>query len=114
MLHYFESACDAPADRGECSVLVKPFVCEHCADAFASVRALKSHARRKHGARIEQRFYADADGLCQVCHAQFGSRLRLIAHLSDRRRPKCWLALCHNRSKYRRLSDSAVQALSGA
>ena len=35
------------------------------------------------------RAFAEADGLCPICKTCFNSRLRLLAHLSDTRRPKC-------------------------
>eukprot|EP00973_Karenia_brevis_P073785 10255529-Karenia_brevis.AAC.1 len=56
---------------------------------FASERALRSHQRSKHGLRSSVKCYADADGRCKACRTTFSSRLRLIAHLSDKRRTAC-------------------------
>ena len=33
--------------------------------------------------------YINDSGVCPVCSIVFGSRLRVISHLSDTRRPKC-------------------------
>ena len=35
------------------------------------------------------RYYADSNGVCIACGTNFHSRLRLLAHLVDKRRPKC-------------------------
>ena len=35
------------------------------------------------------RFYAGADGVCPVCGVVLHTRLRLLKHPSDRRRPRC-------------------------
>jgi hypothetical protein len=35
------------------------------------------------------RYYADAKGICPICKTDFKSRIRCLAHLSDRRRTKC-------------------------
>jgi hypothetical protein len=41
------------------------------------------------------RRFANGDGVCQCCASVFSTRLRLIAHLSDARRPACrdWILL---------------------
>ena len=72
-------------------VSVGGFVCSTCTPpaCFASSRALESHQRVKHGVRNSIRTYLDASAKCPSCHSQFGARVSLINHLSDKRRPKC-------------------------
>ena len=75
---------------------VKNYVCDLCAPgpdgsrpAWASQRALESHKRTKHKQLSDMRYYVRADGVCPVCSTAFQSRIRCLAHLSDRRRTKC-------------------------
>ena len=58
---------------------------------FLSKKALDSHIRSRHKVKTEVRILAPESGKCMVCKAQFQSRLRLIAHLSDTRvrRDRC-------------------------
>ena len=72
------------------------FTCSECAvteekSDFDSQKALDSHARAKHGVRCEVRCFAPESGKCPVCKAVLCTRLRLIAHLSDKRvgRDRC-------------------------
>ena len=52
-------------------------------------KALASHGRRLHGIRSPLRFSAGADGRCQACNTVFASRVALLNHLGDTRRPRC-------------------------
>ena len=86
---------DSVADvRTEMPMSCKTFQCNMCPDDaplfFPTHRALKCHQRKAHGCRSSVKKYADADGVCICCGTVFSSRLRLVAHLTDRRRPKCW------------------------
>jgi len=72
------------------------FVCVQCSDAglgarhvFDSQRALDSHSRTKHGVRSDIRTFIGATTVCPSCSVKFSSRVGLITHLSDKRRPKC-------------------------
>ena len=56
---------------------------------FSTSKSLQSHMRAKHKTLCEFRCYVNADGKCPVCLTVFNSRIRCIAHLSDRRRTKC-------------------------
>ena len=64
-----------------------------CSLSFATSKALASYSRMKHGTRTPARVFADKDGHCRACDTVFCSRTRLIANLTDARRPKClkWL-----------------------
>jgi len=76
--------------RGD--VVVRPsFYCDLCpgAPSFLSSKALSMHRRRKHGERCEVRKYAPLSAICPCCKTSFIQRFRLVAHLSDSRRPKC-------------------------
>eukprot|EP00972_Heterocapsa_arctica_P034046 5012250-Heterocapsa_arctica.AAC.1 len=42
-----------------------------------------------HGMRNTMRLFAKADGVCPSCGIQLHTRIRLITHLSDKRRDKC-------------------------
>ena len=66
-------------------------VCEVCTSrpSFKSNKGMLSHLRVVHGSRNCMRLYADANGICNSCKAMFRTRLRLLAHLCDSRRPTC-------------------------
>ena len=57
--------------------------------SFASSKALSSHKRIVHGVRNEIRNYVDGSFKCFACKSVYGSRLAVLTHLSDHRRPKC-------------------------
>ena len=86
---FYESVCDKSRSKAYPEV-VASFVCSKCNQSFAHSKALQSHVRAKHGIRTDRRLYAAADGVCRACNKKFSTRLRLIAHWSDKRRPKCW------------------------
>ena len=75
--------------------------------AFTTGRGLQSHQRAKHGARLQIRCYLSGSK-CPACGTEFVQRLRLIAHVSDSRRPRCrdWLL-----SHCPRLPDAEVAKL---
>ena len=88
-----------------------PHICAECRASFNSARALGMHARISHGQRSFQTNYADSDGICPICSKIFPTRLRLIAHLTERRprggRVPCGLQL----DQARRLSNERVAML---
>ena len=90
-----------------------PHKCDLCPRAFASWRGLAMHERKVHGKQSNVKCFAGADGTCPVCKCQFRTRLRLIAHLTEKRvrgktrRPPCGARLQHRH----RLSDHIVANL---
>ena len=64
-----------------------------CGLAFGDVKSFLQLQRAKHGFRSEARLYAPASCVCEACGTSFCSRTRLVAHLSDAKRPRCleWL-----------------------
>ena len=88
-IFFFASVCDAVA--GAPTERARAFEC-HCGSAFATRRALESHQRAKHGARLAIQDHL-ASARCPSCGKNFHERVRLIAHVSDRRRTACrdWL-----------------------
>ena len=76
-------------------------ICELCPAAFSSWRGLAMHRRIAHGSRTDVRRFAGEDAVCPVCSVIFKSRLRLIAHLTEKRirgsRPPCGTLLSHVR-----------------
>ena len=88
----------APTD-GRCSeTAVEPsaglpvLTCSFCVSSnkqFLSLKAPQSHQRVVHNILSPMRAYADSDGTCPVCKTCFRTRLRLLAHLCDSRRPRC-------------------------
>ena len=93
---FVHSKLDASADGMSPAAAHGAHVCLLCdtpQPAFCSPKALASHQRVKHGIRNPMRAFAEADGRCPVCRTLFHTRLRLLAHLSDERRPKCRDAL---------------------
>ena len=94
-VRFFESVCDrSRVDAPDCAVA--SFQCLACPASFGTSKALQQHSRSKHGARTDRRHYAPADGICQSCNKKFSTRLRLIAHWSDSRRPQCWSWIISN------------------
>ena len=68
------------------------FVCTECPDpqpCFKSEKSLILHKQGSHGRRSQMRFYAPQSGICAVCGVCLQTRLRLLKHLSDRRRDFC-------------------------
>ena len=56
-----------------------------CTATFSTNKAARQHERVVHGCRSPVEQYVGADCRCPVCHKQFGTRWRAIAHLSDPR-----------------------------
>ena len=111
-IFFVESVCDLGTPvLPPTSSPIASFKCDLCNCAFASDRALRSHRRAKHGTRVSQRLYCLADGTCQVCGTRYRSRLRLLAHLCDSRRTRCWEAICARPASYVKLSDSECSRL---
>ena len=107
-VHFTQSRLDAT--RPVEGVALGSVPCDVCGAMFADQRSMQSHRRSKHKIRAPQRFYADSDGMCCVCLINFQSRLRLIAHLSDTRRDKCWQRICSSRD-FPKLPDHKVDEL---
>ena len=109
-LSYSESKCDRVCTQPCTAVLLhRCVVCPAPQPAFKSEKALASHMRVKHGCRSQMRFYTPSDGICLACKTNFQTRLRLLAHLVDVRRPRCRDQILLNRLE--RLSDEEVKAL---
>jgi hypothetical protein len=92
-LFFVDSCCDrTSAPLHEESVARAGHQCRQCTRNFTSSRALESHQRAKHGDRLGIKNYLPS-AVCPACGIDFRDRLRCIAHVSDRRRPKCreWL-----------------------
>ena len=89
-LSYVSSICDKSANVDADASM--DFLCEVCPSphpTFKCTRALQTHMRIKHGCRSEMRYCAPESGICMSCKTNYQSRLRLLAHLVDTRRPKC-------------------------
>ena len=86
-LCFVESSCDREAHSTP-QAQGLTWTCVACALSFASERALKSHRRAKHGERAQIRRYLRTP-VCPCCGTDFVQRLRLLAHVSDSRRPRC-------------------------
>ena len=84
--------------------------CSRCDCSFATHRALESHARAKHGDRLLIKRFVHGT-VCPCCGTDYRDRLRLVAHLSDRRRPHCATWVMAN---VQPLPDSKLQALDAA
>ena len=86
-MHYTESSCDrvAPSMPAGRALL---FTCDTCKASFASSKALCSHRRTKHGHRLAIKDFL-ATAVCPCCKCDYRQRLRLIAHVSESRRPNC-------------------------
>ena len=87
------------------------YSCDECRSTFTNAKALAAHKRTKHGVRVEQRYYSNAQGECQVCKSQFVTHQRLLRHLCDGRRTKCWTAIQGDPQRFKRLSEREVACL---
>ena len=77
---------------------------------FMSVKAMEQHRRIAHRGRSLLRWYLPEDAVCPSCKRQYSSRLRLAAHVNDKRRG----AECKDfilSGKVPKLSSKEVQAL---
>ena len=110
-LHFPESRCDASRDNAHAPAQALNFKCSVCDECFLSSKALECHKRIRHKSRAPQRFYAPASGVCPVCQNVYNSRLRLLAHLCDRRRDRCWKTITVCPSNYTALSPTPVDEL---
>ena len=84
--------------------------CELCANkVFQSQKALDQHKRVKHKIRTPVADLLGDVSKCPVCSTDFGSRVRLITHLSDRRiRSKVRKTNCHY--EFVRRSQSTIDS----
>ena len=87
-------------------------VCNLCTASFNSSRALSMHIRAKHHQRTPLRLYCDGSGTCPVCKVTFDSRLRVIAHLSEKRcRGKSKVTCQAHLSRYPMISQELCDRL---
>eukprot|EP00973_Karenia_brevis_P028821 3974320-Karenia_brevis.AAC.1 len=110
MCIFTESILDSSGAHA--STITCSHVCALCSKpcpAFATAKALASHQRVVHGVRSPMRAFADAHGECPVCKSKYGTRLRLLAHLSDSRRPRCRNDLLSG--QYPTLTDERIKEL---
>ena len=87
-LWYLQSCLDA---RGNSDNHLA-FHCELCDNpkpAFSTQKALDQHKRIKHKQRTAIRCFVDDSGVCPCCKNNYVSRLRVLSHVRDPRRPKC-------------------------
>ena len=115
-----ESRLDRSAGHARAPDL-QPFTthtCYQCTDqpSFATRKALEMHCRVVHDERNAMRMYAESSGVCQVCKTSFVTRLRLMAHLSDRRamRSKCRDEILSNPDTFSETHTKALDELDQA
>jgi len=68
------------------------FQCQICAapqPAFATAKALAQHQRTKHKMRVNLRWYVDDSGVCPCCKNIYHTRIRVMAHLQNPKKPEC-------------------------
>ena len=85
--------------------------------AFSTEKAYLMHMRTKHGFRCDARRYIGHDAVCPVCKMSFPSRLKAIAHLSEkrmrgRRKVRCYDSVLN--ASLVPLPDNLVQELDEA
>ena len=108
--------CGGSSAEADLSLQVKALshashLCSFCSDTFLSYKSMVLHQRTKHGARVEQRYFSNKHGDCQVCLTTFHTHARLLRHLTDRRGSRCWARMSNNPGQYKRLTDAEVEEL---
>ena len=86
---FFQDSILDKAPQSEIPVAVASFKCMHCEVFRPTRKAIEQHMRMKHGFKKPVKQFVDSSGICPICKTNFQQRLRVIAHLSDRRRPRC-------------------------
>ena len=86
-VHFFDSCLD----REGVTSLRTPLTvkCRMCSARFASARARASHERIAHRVTTKAKNYLHSTA-CPCCKVDFRQKIRLLAHWSDSRRPRCW------------------------
>ena len=104
--HVADGVCVAGANFASntcCTSVLPELVCNMCgADAprriFKTNKALLAHQRTVHHFRNPIGRYVDGSGVCPACSVDFGSRHRVVAHLSETRvRAKVRYRTCRDR-----------------
>ena len=72
------------------------FRCTQCASQFSSNKALLQHRWTKHGFRDPLTRHIGGSGVCASCRTTFHTRVRVLAHVSDRRNQTCGLRILGN------------------
>jgi len=66
------------------------FACHLCVGVnFATNQALLQHLRTKHKLKQQIATFVDGSGVCPACKSKLHTRLRVLKHLSDKRRRSC-------------------------
>jgi hypothetical protein len=88
-ISFVESMCDeVKTTRSRLLGRACNFSCDYCDAAFASPFARDAHTRARH--KVRSVYHARvAASICPCCGTQFHTRLRVLNHLGDRRRPTC-------------------------
>eukprot|EP00973_Karenia_brevis_P074454 10345847-Karenia_brevis.AAC.1 len=98
-IYFIESVADRMRPIGDLEEAITTWPCRFCTGNnqifFPTEKARNMHERVCHGFRSSAQLYADSSCTCRSCGTRFSTRLRLIAHLSDRRRTRC-LDHCKN------------------
>ena len=76
---------DKPKEAPAANAVLPAFACDLCSHAFNSSKALGTHKRTAHKMPTPLRLFCDANGVCPVCRVAFGSRIRLLNHVSETR-----------------------------
>jgi len=83
--------CDSCLDRDCTASSATPLTvkCRMCSVRFASARARACHERIAHRVTTKAKCYLHGT-VCPCCKVDFRQKIRLLAHWSDSRRPRCW------------------------
>merc|ERR1712228_672101 len=73
--------------------LAANFPSSRCGLAWATDKMLLQYCRTVHKETVPIKNYIDDSGVCPECHTNFQERFRVVRHLTDKRRPKCRLAV---------------------
>ena len=65
------------------------YTCGICSKSVSTRRAQLQHQRMSHGWRDPINKFIDGSGVCPCCKSVCFTRLRVLAHVTDKRRKKC-------------------------
>jgi len=91
-IYFVESVSDTRSNSCSSNLSNNIHVCSQCPalpdgtrPCWSTAKALESHMRSKHKCLSQYRCYVREDGRCPICGTVYNTRIRCLAHITDRR-----------------------------